>query len=157
MPSVLFVCLGNICRSPTAEAVLKKKAKLCGVDLCVESAGTSAVHQGEPPDMRSIKAGERRGYDFTGQKSRQVTPGDFCIFDYVLAMDENNLTDLKRLKPLQDSTHLQLFLNFALNSTHINVPDPYYGGPTGFDTVLDLIEAASEGLISHICDVSAAT
>ena len=150
MPSVLFVCLGNICRSPTAEAVFRKRVENAGLPITIDSAGTSGAHNGERPDPRSIRAGERRGYNFTGQTSRRVEPSDFYDFNYVLAMDSNNLTALKRLKPKDAPTEPLLFLEFAKHSAHSNVPDPYYGGPRGFDTVLDLIEDASDGLIFHL-------
>lgn len=151
MPSVLFVCLGNICRSPTAEAVFRNKSQQMGLAVRIDSAGTSAAHQGERPDSRSIKAGQKRGYDFSGQYSRQVTSTDFDNFDYILAMDSQNLQNLKRLQPEGSHAIVQLFLDYAKSGgTHSDIPDPYYGGAGGFDHVLDLVEAASDGFIRHI-------
>lgn len=157
MHSILFVCLGNICRSPTAEAVFRKKAAEAGLEVLIESAGTSGAHNGEPPDRRSITVGHQRGYSFEGQRSRRVTQADFFNFDYVLAMDCNNLSDLMRLHnqictnaPRLNPTMPSRFLEYAYGATEIDVPDPYYGGPQGFDHVLNLIEAASEGLIADI-------
>lgn len=150
MTSVLFVCLGNICRSPTAEAVFRKKADEQGFDLIIDSAGTGAWHAGEPPDARSIEAGEKAGYSFAGQSARQVEKNDFAKFDYILAMDRANLTSLEALKPQGYSGHLGLFLDFAKGQTLRNVPDPYYGGPDGFKQVIYLIEEASAGLIEQL-------
>jgi protein-tyrosine phosphatase len=154
MPSILFVCLGNICRSPTAEAVFRKKVESDGLnqelDVRIESAGTSAVHQGSEPDERSIEAGENRGYSFDGQSSRPVTKQDFYEFDYILAMDGQNIRDLLQIKPRDGRTDPQLFLDYAKNSDIKDVPDPYYGGAKGFDRVLDLIEEASDGLIEAL-------
>ena len=150
MPSVLFICLGNICRSPTAEAVFRQKANEAGLDIEIESAGTSGAHDGEGPDARSIKTGEERGYTFEGQVSRRVKAEDFDRFDYVLAMDSFNLSHLRRIKPANSRTPPRLFLEFADGVIDRNVPDPYYGGARGFDKVLDLIELASEGLIAEI-------
>lgn len=150
MPSVLFICLGNICRSPTAEAVFRQKAIKAGLDLEIDSAGTSGAHDGEGPDPRSVKTGMGRGYDFEGQISRRVEEQDFNRFDYILAMDGYNLSHLRRIKPADARTHPRLFLEFAEGVLERDVPDPYYGGPKGFDRVLDLIELASEGLIADI-------
>lgn len=150
MPSVLFVCLGNICRSPTAEAVFRKKVREAGLDVYIDSAGTSGAHAGESPDRRSIAAGQIRGYSFAGQSSRQVQAEDFERFDYILAMDKSNLRNLGRFKPKGARTEPRLFLDFAVDILTEDVPDPYYGGPDGFDHVLDLIEAASAGLIAEI-------
>lgn len=157
MTSILFVCLGNICRSPTAEAVFRKKAAEAGLNLRIESAGTSGAHVGAKPDRRSIAAGHRRGYSFKGQTSRRVKPSDFFEFDYVLAMDASNLSNLRRIRDqlLQDDpnsapTAPDRFLEYAKGATEIDVPDPYYGGAKGFDHVLDLIEQASDGLIAEI-------
>lgn len=150
MTSVLFVCLGNICRSPTAEAVFRQKATEAGLDIRIESAGTSGAHDGQGPDPRSLKAGAARGYNFDGQSSRRVSAADFDRFDYILAMDSYNLSHLRRIKPAESRTPPRLFLEFADGVIDRNVPDPYYGGARGFDKVLDLIELASEGLIADI-------
>jgi len=157
MTSILFVCLGNICRSPTAEAVFRQKAEEAGLNLHIESAGTSGAHVGEPPDRRSMAAGQCRGYSFKGQTSRRVSPSDFFKFDYILAMDASNLSNLNRARelllredPNSNPKEPDRFLEYAYGATEIDVPDPYYGGPKGFDHVLDLIEQASDGLIAEI-------
>ena len=149
-PKVLFVCLGNICRSPTAEAVFKARAAGAGLKVHVESAGTSGWHIGEQPDPRSLEAGEARGYSFQGQASRKVTRADFGGFDYVLAMDENNLTALQEICPESYLSRVQLFLDYAPSASLREVPDPYYGGGDGFARVVDLIEQASDGLIAAL-------
>jgi len=149
--SVLFVCLGNICRSPTAEAVFRKRAAEAGLDIKIDSAGTGAWHAGETPDARAMEAGERRGYSFAGQAARKVSPSDFAEFDYILAMDDENLQHLQSLRPATYSGTLTLFLDFAPRISSSEVPDPYYGGTDGFENVIDLIEAASDGLIKTLC------
>jgi len=147
MISFLFVCLGNICRSPTAEAVFRLKAEEAGLHVKVSSAGTGSWHQGEPPDSRSIKAGMRRGYNFQGQVSRKITKKDFLEYDYILAMDKNNLQDLIKICPDHLIPKISLFMDFSIGTGVDEVPDPYYGGKDGFNEVLDLIELASKGLI----------
>jgi len=147
--SVLVVCLGNICRSPTGEAVLRHKADQRGVALLVDSAGTDAYHVGETPDRRARTAGERRGYSFKGIRARQVTREDFETFDLVLAADSSNLFDLRRICPSHLHYKLALFLSFA-SSEYDEVPDPYYGGDNGFELVLDLIEDASDGVLERL-------
>lgn len=151
-PQILFVCLGNICRSPTAEAVFKQRAQMAGLDVIIESAGTGGWHAGERPDPRAIEHGERQGYDFTGQTAQQVQKNDFSRFDYVLAMDSQNLSALRDLCPSGYSGHLSRFLDFAPNAALKDVPDPYYGGQDGFKQVITLIEQASDGLIRHLKD-----
>jgi len=148
--SVLFVCLGNICRSPTAEAVFRRYAQKFGLNVRIDSAGTGGWHQGEPPDPRSIQAGEEKGYSFSGQTSRKIEKNDFVTFDYILAMDNNNLQNLRQACPAQYSDKLHLFLDFAPKLSQSEVPDPYYGGPDGFNDVINLIEAASQGLCKHL-------
>lgn len=149
-PHILFVCLGNICRSPTAEAVIRKMAGDAGLDIVIDSAGTGAWHSGERPDSRAIAAGQARGYSFDGQAARAVSSTDFGQFDYILAMDRKNLTHLQNMTPRLFSGHVGLFLDFAKGISQKEVPDPYYGGDDGFELVLDLIEAASRGLIEDI-------
>ncbi len=146
---ILVVCLGNICRSPTAEAILRQKAKEKGLDLEIDSAGTIAAHAGETPDNRSIKAGEARGYDFNGIYSRKVRADDFVNFDLILAADKQNVRDLKAIAPQQYQDKIHLLLSFSESSTE-EVPDPYYGGAGGFNLVIDLIEQASEGLLDKL-------
>ncbi len=147
--SVLFVCLGNICRSPTAEAVFRHRARLQGLVIKIDSAGTHGYHVGSPPDERSINAGQNRGYSFEGISCRKVSKDDFAAFDLILAMDEVNLRNLQKDCPEELHHKVQLFMNFSELDEDI-VPDPYYGGSKGFDYVLDLIESASDGLIKHI-------
>jgi protein-tyrosine phosphatase len=149
---VLFVCMGNICRSPTAESVFREHAQRAGLldELRIESAGIGDWHAGQPPDRRAITHARRRGYDLTALRARQVTPEDFARFDFILAMDLRNLRDLKALRPVDFKGHLGLFLDFAPHVGLREVPDPYYGDADGFETVLELTERASEGLLTHI-------
>ncbi len=148
---ILVVCMGNICRSPTGEAVLKHKAKELGLNLTIDSAGTIGYHSGEKPDNRSMKAGEKRGYSFKGQYSRKVKLSDFTEFDLILAADKQNLADLQASCPNEHQHKLKLFLSFA-DSQYDEVPDPYYGAGDGFELVLDLIEDASDNLLATIKD-----
>jgi protein-tyrosine phosphatase len=149
---ILFVCLGNICRSPTAEVVFRAVAQRDAPDLTLEvdSAGTAGYHVGELPDRRTREAAARRGYDMSALRARVVGPNDFDRFDLILAMDRENLRALQRRAPAQARERLRLFLEFAPEAGVTEVPDPYYGGPNGFEDVLDLIEAASRGLIEHL-------
>lgn len=150
MTAVLFVCLGNICRSPTAEAVFRKLAAEAGIDITIDSAGTGGWHVGAEPDPRAKEAVETAGYSFAGQAARKVEKSDFAMFDYILAMDVENLTHLRALEPKGYSGHLGLFLDFAKDQNRREVPDPYYGGEDGFSHVVDLIEQASVGLINQL-------
>lgn len=149
---ILFVCLGNICRSPTAEGVLRALAMREAPELVLEidSAGTAGYHIGEPPDARTRAAAARRGYDLNALRARIVEPDDFERFDLILAMDSDNLRVLRRRAPPVAHERLRLFLEFAPQSGYEDVPDPYYGGPNGFEEVLDLVEAAARGLITHL-------
>ena len=149
---VLFVCLGNICRSPTAEAVLRALAarEAPELDLRVDSAGTSNYHPGAAPDKRSQAAARGRDYDLSGLRALQVRDQDFTQFDLILAMDRNNVRDLKLRAPAVAHGKIQLFLDFAPEQPVREVPDPYYGGTHGFEDVLDLIEAASRGLLRRL-------
>ena len=149
---VLFVCLGNICRSPTAEGVCAKKIGECDLAkrVTVDSCGTSAWHVGEPPDARATREAARRGYDLSPLRGRQIAASDFQRFDYILAMDKDNLAELQSICPPGFSGHLGLLLDFAPDSTLEEVPDPYYGGDRGFETVLDLIESACDGLLAEL-------
>jgi protein-tyrosine phosphatase len=151
---VLMVCLGNICRSPTAQGVLEDRVRRLGLEryILVDSAGTSGWHIGELPDARSRKAALRRGYDLSQQRGRQVTVTDFHDFDYVLAMDGQNLQTLKVLCPEGFAGHLGLLLEFSQKQTYLEVPDPYHGGSDGFELVLDLIEEAADGLLADILE-----
>ncbi len=151
-PKVLFVCLGNICRSPTAEAVFRHRAGRAGLGVYIDSAGTGAWHAGELPDARAQSAGKARGYSFEGQTARAVIDDDFEDFDLILAMDQKNLKNLQMMAPNHLCSKIQLFLEFLNDRSVTEVPDPYYGGPDGFEHVLDLIEAASDGLIAEISE-----
>lgn len=149
--SVLFVCLGNICRSPSAHAVFRAKVKQHHLAIDVDSAGTAAYHVGAKPDQRSQQAGEARGYDFKGLTARRVSERDFEQFDLVLAMDKSNYNDLIDRCPEKYQHKVKLMMEFAQH--HLDqdeVPDPYYGGAAGFEYVLDLIEDASDGIIMNI-------
>lgn len=152
MVRILFVCMGNICRSPTAEGVFKHFVSTAGLSGSIESdsAGTHDYHIGAPPDSRSQAAAAQRGYDLSPLRARQVRVQDFADFDYVLAMDEANRAALRRLCPLQYRDRVKLFLDFAPHAGRREVPDPYYGGTQGFEEVLDLVEDAARGLLEHI-------
>src|SRR6516225_3052207 len=144
---VLFVCLGNICRSPTAEAVMRALAlEAPELGLEVDSAGTAGYHIGEAPDPRMQGAAARRGYQLQALRARIVEPGDFERFDLILAMDRENLAVLHR----RARERVRLFLEFAPQGAPQEVPDPYYGGPNGFEEVLDLVESAARGLLSYL-------
>jgi protein-tyrosine phosphatase len=149
---ILFVCLGNICRSPSAEAVFRAMAAREAPELSIEvdSAGTGGYHIGSPPDERSQEAARRRGYDMASLRARIVEPGDFERFDLILAMDETNYSVLRKRAPAAYRERVQLFLDYAPDCGMSEVPDPYYGGPAGFEHVLDLVEEASRGLIAHL-------
>jgi protein-tyrosine phosphatase len=150
--SILFVCLGNICRSPTAEAVFRALAarEAPELELSVDSAGTAAYHIGCEPDRRAREAARRRGYDMSGMRARRVEPDDFERFDLILAMDRSNWSDLRQAAPPTARERVQLFLQYGPDLDLLDVPDPYYGGPNGFEAVLDLIEAAARGLLQEL-------
>jgi len=152
MARILFVCLGNICRSPTAEGVLRAIAakEFPGLTIDVDSAGTADYHVGEPPDRRTVAAARRRGYELAALRARQVQPDDFLRFDYVLAMDRVNLADIERLRPKGSSARVSLFLEFSRDASAQEVPDPYYGGVEDFERVLDLCESGVRGLLSRL-------
>jgi protein-tyrosine phosphatase len=148
--SILFVCMGNICRSPSAEAVFTHKAKAQGLSLTIDSAGTVGAHAREKPDHRAQKVGVERGYSFDGLKARKVKVEDFDKFDLILAMDNDNVEELKKVAPSNLQHKILLFLDFAKNHEENEVPDPYYGGVNGFRFVLDLVEDASDGLLAQL-------
>ena len=150
--SVLFCCMGNICRSPTAEAVFRRKVENAGLGerITVDSVGTHDYHIGDPPDLRTQNAAMQRGYDMSKLRGRQVEVADFSRFDYVLAMDNANMSILYRMCPLIYRDRLGMFLQYAHNHQEREVPDPYYGGDRGFENVLDLVEDATAGLLLHI-------
>lgn len=157
---VLFVCLGNICRSPTAHGVFEALCEQRGLGHMIEvdSCGTGDWHVGQPPDRRASAEARKRGYDLSHLRARQVKAEDFDLFDYILAMDRLNLADLSSMCPADYPGHLGLFLTFARVAGTVpdEVPDPYYGGDDGFARVLDMVERASEGLLREICDADPA-
>ena len=150
--SILFVCLGNICRSPTAQGVFEKQLAASGlVDrIRVDSAGTGSWHVGHAPDPRATEAAMEQGVDLRAQRARQVTPDDFHVFDRILAMDHANLADLQAMAPDGARARVELFLGYARLADVQEVPDPYYGGASGFARVLELIHDASDGLIRDL-------
>ena len=150
--SVLFVCLGNICRSPTAEAVFRERVIAAGLEekIRIDSAGTGDWHIGRAPDPRTREAAARRGYQMDSLRARQVGPQDFYEFDVVLAMDNANLADLQAMQPEDVTVTLGRFLDYASGASVSEVPDPYYGGEDGFDRVLDLIEGGADGLLDAL-------
>ena len=155
--AILFVCTGNICRSPTAEAVFRAKVAEAGLAGLVEvgSAGTHGYPIGDPPDPRSVAAAARRGYDLTGLRGRQLSTYDAERFDYVLVMDRDNYSaSVRALGGAEPSdgqrARVRMFLDFAPGVREVEVPDPYVGGPEGFEHVLDLIEEASDGLLAEV-------
>ncbi|OIQ72891.1 Low molecular weight protein-tyrosine-phosphatase YfkJ [mine drainage metagenome] len=150
--SVLFVCMGNICRSPTAEGVFRYKVREAGLEqrVLIDSAGTHAFHIGESPDRRSQRHAQARGYDLSMLRARAVGPEDFSRFDLLLAMDLDNLALLEEQCPEEELARCRLFLSFAPQAPVAIVPDPYFGTDRDFDRVLDLVELASTGLLVHI-------
>lgn len=152
MIKVLFVCLGNICRSPTAEGVFRKLVREESLEHLfeIDSAGTHAYHIGEPPDERARDACARRGIDIKHLSGRKAVPEDLEKFDYVLAMDRENFNDLIDICPAGHEARVRLFMEFAPNWPENEVPDPYFGGVSGFDRVLDMIEDAARGLLNEI-------
>ncbi|MEI6560026.1 MAG: low molecular weight protein-tyrosine-phosphatase [Rhodospirillaceae bacterium] len=152
MTMVLFVCTGNICRSPTAEGVFRRMIEEAGLvgRVGTDSAGTESFHVGEPPDARSCQAARARGYPIDDLRARQIRPRDFESFDLILAMDRGHLSQLRRLCPPDLAGRLKLFLDYAPWAGASDVPDPYYGGPGGFTRVLDLIEAGCRGVLEAV-------
>ena len=153
MVRVLFICLGNICRSPTGQGVFQDLVDRKDLNnrITIDSAGTAAYHIGEPPDPRSQAAAKIRGIDLSDQRARRVEVKDFEKFDYLLAMDADNKASLMRLCPPGSEHKVHLMLDFSEGSKGQDVPDPYYVGGEGFEVVLDLIENASNGLLDEIC------
>ena len=149
MHRILFVCLGNICRSPAAEGLFITRARDRGLEVYVESAGTGAWHEGDPPDARMITAAAKRGVDISYQRARKVSDADFFEFDYLLAMDLSNQSDLLAMAPPNRECDIRLFLDFADCATR-EMPDPYYGPTGGFDRVLDLTEKGVDGFIDFL-------
>lgn len=149
-PSVLFICTGNICRSPTAEGILRKRAEELGLDVAVDSAGTHGYHVGDAPDPRSVKAALKRGYDISKLRARRISSVDFEHFDFVIALDDEHMRLMRRNCPPDLHHKLYEMMAFAPGTAHREVPDPYYGPADGFELVLDLLEAAIEGLLREI-------
>jgi protein-tyrosine phosphatase len=149
---ILFVCMGNICRSPTAEGVFRRMLSQRAPHLQIEidSAGTHGYHVGSPPDDRSVAAARSRGIDLSGLRARAVSTEDFSYYDLILAMDEENLQELRRRAPEVTRNRIRLLMDFAPAALSRTVPDPYYGGPQGFEDVLDLLEEAAEGLLADL-------
>ncbi|SFN27600.1 protein-tyrosine phosphatase [Nitrosospira briensis] len=154
--SVLFVCMGNICRSPTAEAVFRQQVKAAGFEhaIHIDSAGTHDYHVGQPPDERAQRAAQRRGYDTQKLRGRQVHERDFEVFHYILAMDRANLAILERECPPQYRHKLGLLMQYGEGFSQgiQEVPDPYFGGNQGFEHVLNMVEEAGRGLLNRICN-----
>ena len=152
MVKVLFVCMGNICRSPTAHGVFRALVEKEGLSQAIEidSAGTHAYHVGSAPDRRAQATAQERGIDISDLVARRVEPDDFDLFDFVVAMDQDNYMSLSEICPDQHVDKIYMFMDFADHMRTREVPDPYYGGPSGFDRVFDLVEAASEGLLQEI-------
>jgi low molecular weight protein-tyrosine phosphatase len=149
---ILMVCMGNICRSPTAEGVLRHvlESRAPHLKIEIDSAGTHDYHVGEPPDRRSIAAARRRGIDLSALRARIVRTEDFSYYDLILAMDEDNLRLLQEQAPRETRSRIRLLMEYAPNAVMRAVPDPYYGGPQGFEQVLDLLEEAAEGLLQDL-------
>jgi len=152
MVKVLFVCMGNICRSPTAHGVFRHLVEQNQLTdhIEIDSAGTHAYHVGNPPDSRSATTALERGIDLSDLRARQVTVGDFSTYDYVIAMDRENHGNLMRLCPENYRERIHMFMDFAHDWSNAEVPDPYYGGASGFDRVFDMVESASLGLLAQI-------
>jgi protein-tyrosine phosphatase len=148
--SILVVCTGNICRSPTAEGVLRAAAERRGLPVRVASAGTEDYHVGEAPDLRAVKHAGQRGYDLSMLRASQVAPADFARHDYILAMDRGHLRLLKSIAPASARAKVGLFLDESASWKGQDVPDPYYGGPEGFEHVLDMVEEAAERWLDRI-------
>lgn len=149
---VLFVCLGNICRSPTAEAVFRSVVQRAGLETAIEidSCGTAGYHVGEAPDPRSIDAASKRGYAMNALRGRQLCESDYHTYDYILPMDQANLDEVIRRNPGVDGSTIALLLSYSEQTAYVEVPDPYYGAGDGFSLVLDLIEDAAAGLLTDI-------
>lgn len=152
MIKVLLVCMGNICRSPTAEGVFRAQVEAAGLakHFYIDSAGTHDYHIGDPPDGRALAAAAKRGYDLSRLRGRQVGQRDFVEYDYILGMDMENLACMQARCPAEHAHKIGLFLEYSKNFLEREVPDPYYGGGTGFERVLDMVEDAGQGLLAHL-------
>lgn len=149
---ILFVCMGNICRSPTAEGAFRNHLERLDLPLDVEldSAGTHGYHVGHPPDPRAAEAAARRGISLSGITARQIEVADFERFDLILCADTGNRDRVESMRPKESQAEVRMILDFAMDADEVEVPDPYYGGEKGFERVLDLIESACEGLVRHL-------
>ncbi|WP_374605289.1 low molecular weight protein-tyrosine-phosphatase [Niveibacterium sp.] len=152
MKRVLFICTGNICRSPTAEGVARAMIAASGADVDVDSAGIQGMHAGEAPDPRSQRAAKRRGYELGKLRARKLAAADFEVFDLLVAMDRGHLAHMKRLCPPEHAGKLHLFRDFIADGVGLDVPDPYYGGDAGFEHVLDLCE---DGVVAMLAAIKA--
>jgi len=152
MIKVLLVCMGNICRSPTAEGVFRAQVEAAGLakQIHIDSAGTHDYHVGANPDGRAQTAAAKRGYDLSRLRGRQVGQDDFVAYDYILAMDMDNLTRMQAQCPAKYAHKIGLFMEYSKNFLEREVPDPYYGGGAGFEKVLDMVEDAGRGLLTHL-------
>ena len=150
--SVLFVCTGNICRSPMAQGAFAKAIQSAGMDaqILIDSAGTHDYHVGDAPDLRAQRTVLSRGYDISALRGRQVQDSDFDRFDYILAMDSQNLNNLTRRANVRHHHKIRLLLSFSRRFPNLDVPDPYYGGQPGFDLTLEMVEDAAQGLLKAI-------
>ncbi|MEM9234358.1 MAG: low molecular weight protein-tyrosine-phosphatase [Pseudomonadota bacterium] len=146
-PRLLFVCLGNICRSPVAEGIMRTRARARNISVEVDSAGTGGWHVGNPADARMEAAAAQRGYDLSDLRARQADPGDFYVFDHIYAMDRSNYADLEDIRPHDATASLRMFLGLTGGG---DVPDPYYGGADGFDHVIDLVERAVDAILDDL-------
>ncbi len=154
--SVLFVCMGNICRSPTAHGVLRDRVAARGLDsvIVIDSAATHAYHTGSAPDARTIKHAAMRGYDLSDLRARPVAEADFDWADHILVMDQNNLAHIQAICPASGQHKVRLFTEFCVSQVANHVPDPYYGGPEDFERVLDIVEDACDGLLQTLLDTT---
>lgn len=150
--SILFVCMGNICRSPLAEGVLRQRLRELGLlqRVVLDSAGTHGYHEGAPPDERAQAAARRQNIDISDLRARLVVKEDFQRFDLILAMDVDNLELVRKLAVAEQRGKAQLFMEYAIGDAGRSVPDPYYGGPIGFERVLDMVEEATDGLLARL-------
>lgn len=157
-PRVLFICMGNICRSPTAEGVFRKMVdgSVLAGKIDIDSAGTTGAHSGSPPDPRAIDVAARRGYDLAALRARQVSAADFELCDYIVAMDMQNMRYLEGVCPPRLAHKIELLLDYGGEEDDVEVPDPYYGSMQDFEHTLELIEEGCRGLLEHLTDLNAA-
>ncbi len=152
MPAVLFVCLGNICRSPLAEAAMRAAAAQAGIDIEVDSAGTGSWHAGNPPDRRAQAVARAHGIDIAGYRARQVRPADFRRFTHIFALDGDNLADLQRIAPADATAEVRLLMDVVPGREGTSVTDPYYGNDAGFEVTWADVSAAARAIARHLKD-----